>query len=223
VAGGLKIHGNRLPSAAAESPYANDRIGVLSTAAFGMSCSVMPVEIRSDDDRVFALHRVVAFDAFFGVVAGLAFLDDELDAADAAVALVEHIQIINAMPVGDRNARPGKRAGAIGKERNVNSVLRLRRRVTAVPRPSRPPGREQDASDAWPVFSLETQRAGSQPARLYGPRPLRSEASRPAAGAGAGIGAECAPSVRKGPHPQLLFTDLPEPRQAGWVPRPETR
>jgi hypothetical protein len=33
-----------LPTAEADRPYAIDRIGILSTAAFGMSCSVMPVE-----------------------------------------------------------------------------------------------------------------------------------------------------------------------------------
>ena len=32
--------------------------------------------------------------------------------------------------------------------------------------------------------------------------------------AGAGIWMRVCPSVRKGPHPQLLFTDLPEPREA---------
>jgi hypothetical protein len=62
-----------------------------------------PGRVRRDDDGVLAFHRVVALDALFGVVAGLTFLDDDLDTADAAVTLVEHRHVIN-KPVGDRNS-----------------------------------------------------------------------------------------------------------------------
>src|SRR5262249_16006711 len=44
-----------------------------------------------DPGRIFALARVIALDAFLGVVTGLALLDDQLDAADAAIPLVEHV------------------------------------------------------------------------------------------------------------------------------------
>src|ERR1700722_8213455 len=43
-----------------------------------------------------------------------------------------------------------------------------------------------------------------------------NEGSRPAA-AGAGIAVECAPSIRKGPHPQFLFADLPQAREPVWL------
>jgi hypothetical protein len=49
-----------------------DKTGILSTTAFGITCSVTPVDN----------------DTLLGVVAGLAFLDDERDTANAAVALV---------------------------------------------------------------------------------------------------------------------------------------
>src|ERR1700722_8546581 len=79
------------------------------------------------DDGEFALHGLVALDAFFGVVTGLALVNDDLGAADAAIALVEHVQIIR-HAVGDRYPGSGERAGAIAEERNVDAVFRLRRR-----------------------------------------------------------------------------------------------
>ena len=69
----------------------------MSTAALGIR------GIRIDHGRIFALDRVVALDTFLGVVAGLALLDDQLDAADAAIALVEHVQIVG-HAVGDRDS-----------------------------------------------------------------------------------------------------------------------
>ena len=83
-----------------------DRTGILSTAALGMSCSVMPVENGLTTVGVLVLDRLPALDALLGVVAGLAFLDVELDAADAAVALVEHGQVV-VHAVGDRDAGIG--------------------------------------------------------------------------------------------------------------------
>ena len=56
------------------------------------------------------LHGVIAFDAFLVLVAGLAFLDRDLDAADAAVAFIEHGQIV-VHAVGDRDAGIGERPG----------------------------------------------------------------------------------------------------------------
>ena len=80
-----------------------------------------------DDHRVLRLDRVVALEALLGVVAGLAFVDRELDAADAAVALVQHRQIV-VHAVGDRRARAGERAGAVGEQRHVDRVFGERRR-----------------------------------------------------------------------------------------------
>ena len=97
----------------------------MSTAALGISCSVIPVEYGIDDDRVLALHGVVALDALFGVVAGFALLDDELGAADAAVALVQHVQVVR-HAVGDGYPRARVGAGPIGEERNIDAVFRLR-------------------------------------------------------------------------------------------------
>src|SRR5271166_6393609 len=75
-----------------------------------------------DDHRVLRLHRIVALEALLGVVAGLALVDDELDAADASVALVEHRQVVM-HTVGDRRARSRKGAGAVGEERHVDRVF----------------------------------------------------------------------------------------------------
>ncbi len=82
--------------------------------------------VRVDDDRVLALDLLVALDALLGVVAGLAFLDVELDAADAAVALVEHVEIVG-HAAADRNAGDRKAAGAVGEQRDVDLVGRARR------------------------------------------------------------------------------------------------
>ena len=84
---------------------------------------------RVDHDRVLALHGLIAFDAFLGVVAGLAFLEHELHAADAAVALVEHAQVV-VHAVGDGRAGPGEGAGAVGEEGNIDRVLREGRKGT---------------------------------------------------------------------------------------------
>ena len=75
-----------------------------------------------DDDRLLVLHLLVAFDALLGVVAGLAFLDHELDAADAAVAGVEHVEIVM-LAVRDRDAGAGERPGAISEKGNVDLLL----------------------------------------------------------------------------------------------------
>ena len=87
----------------------------------------MPGGIGVDDERIARLHRVVAFDALLGVVAGLAFLDDDRGAADAAVPLVEHRQIV-AQAVEDGDPRPGIGAGAVAEKRNEISLRRLCRR-----------------------------------------------------------------------------------------------
>ena len=82
----------------------------------------MPVDQGLTMTGLLALHRLVAFDALLGVVARLAFLDDELDAADAAVALVQHLEIV-VHAVRDRDARARERSGPIGEERHVDLVL----------------------------------------------------------------------------------------------------
>ena len=94
-----------------------------------MSCSVIPVEYGLMTG-VAALDGVVAFDALLGVVAGLAFLDHQLLAADAAVTLVEHVEIVR-HAVGDRYLGPGKRTGPIGEQRHEDAVRGLRGRDRA--------------------------------------------------------------------------------------------
>ena len=79
---------------------------------------------RIDDRRMLALDRFPALHALLGVVAGFAFLDVELDAADAAVTLVEHVEIV-VHAVGDRDAGIGVRPGPVGEQRHVDGVLRL--------------------------------------------------------------------------------------------------
>ena len=78
------------------------------------------------DDGVLRLGLLVALDRLLGVVAGLAFLVDDLDAVHAAVALVDHRDVV-AHAVADRDARARERAGAIGIVGEVDAVLRHRR------------------------------------------------------------------------------------------------
>ncbi len=52
------------------------------------------VEERSAG-RALALQPLVAFHALVGGVAGLAFLDQQLDAVDAAVTLVDHVLVVD--------------------------------------------------------------------------------------------------------------------------------
>jgi hypothetical protein len=59
-----------------------------------------------------ALEPLVALDALLGVVLGLALLHDEPDAVDAAVALVEHREVVP-QPVGERGAARSVGAGAV--------------------------------------------------------------------------------------------------------------
>ena len=76
-----------------------------------------------DDHRMLRLHRLVAFQALGRVVAGLAFLDGDLHAADAAVALVQHLEII-VHAVGDIRAGARERTRAIGEQRHENVLGR---------------------------------------------------------------------------------------------------
>ena len=77
--------------------------------------------IRVHHHRALALDRLVALDALLGVVAGLAFLHDDLHPADAPVALVEHVEIIG-HAVGDRRSGTGVGTGAVAEQRDVDSV-----------------------------------------------------------------------------------------------------
>jgi hypothetical protein len=68
VSGAIRLRRKFLGNNDAET----DKTGILSTTAFGITCSATPVDNGT----------------LLGVVAGLAFLDDERDTANAAVALV---------------------------------------------------------------------------------------------------------------------------------------
>ena len=85
--------------------------------------------------RALALEALVAFDALVGGVAGLAFLEDDLDAVDAAVALVEERPVVGDA-VGERNAVRRIGTGAIDQRRQELLVLRQRRRRRSPPRPT---------------------------------------------------------------------------------------
>ena len=129
----------------------------MSTAALGMSCSVIPVEYGLMTTGLLALDGVVALDALLGVVAGLAFLDDEAGAADAAITLVEHVEIIG-HAVGDRYPGPGKRAGPIGEQRNVDAVRRLRRRDRGARRGHDRQAESKIFQTHWQFLLLELRR-----------------------------------------------------------------
>ena len=78
--------------------------------------------IRIDHRRALALERFIAFDAALVLVAGLAFLEHQLGAANAAVAVVQHGEVI-VHAVCDRSTRIGKGTGAIGQERYESALL----------------------------------------------------------------------------------------------------
>ena len=144
----------------------------------------MPVEYGLITTGFLLFTLLVALDALLGVVAGLAFLDDELDAADAAVALVEHVEVV-VHAVGDRDAGTGERTGAVGQQRNVDAVLRLRRGDAAR---TRRPGRTGRAENE--VFQLHRVspfvRAGVAPTGRFSVPLASSGLSRPAASARGG-------------------------------------
>ena len=138
--------------------------------------------IRRDHRRILALERLVAFDALLVLVAGLAFLDDDLGAADAAVTRVEHVEVV-VHAVGDRNAGIGERAGAVGEQRYEES----RRRPARPGRKRRPgsqrPRRERSVSSAFvsplylPVLACPGVCRSSPHPRGY-PRPRASAPDR---------------------------------------------
>ena len=72
---------------------------------------------RVVDQRAFALGRLIAFDALFGVIGGLAFRGQDLFAADPAIAFIEQGEIV-VEPIGILRAVRAVRAGAIGKVRH---------------------------------------------------------------------------------------------------------
>ena len=76
--------------------------------------------------RPLALEPLVAFDAAVGGVAGFAFLVHDLDAVDAAVALVDQ-RVVIGDAVGERDAVRRIGAGPIDQMRDELLVLRQRR------------------------------------------------------------------------------------------------
>ena len=76
--------------------------------------------------RALALETLVTLNALVGGVAGLAFLDQKLDAVDAAVALVDQVVIVG-HAVCERRAIHGVRARPVGQYRDELLVLRCRR------------------------------------------------------------------------------------------------
>ena len=82
--------------------------------------------IRVVDNRALGFGALVALDADIRFIAGLALLDDQLDAVDPAVARIEQLEIV-VQTIGDWRAAIGVTAGAVGQERDVNPIRRLRR------------------------------------------------------------------------------------------------
>ena len=77
--------------------------------------------------RALALQALVALHALVGGVAGLALLDEQLDAVDAAVALVDQVVVVG-HAVGVGHAVHGVGAGTVGQNRHELLVLRRSRR-----------------------------------------------------------------------------------------------
>src|SRR5262249_26699359 len=77
--------------------------------------------------RAFALQALVALDAAVGGIAGVAFLEHDLDAVDAAVAFVDELVVVGDT-VGEWGAIRRIGAGAVDQSRDELLVLRQRRR-----------------------------------------------------------------------------------------------
>jgi hypothetical protein len=86
------------------------------------------------------LQALVALDALVVVVAVLAFLIDELHAVEAAVARIDHVEIVG-IAVGKGDAVGRVRAGAIDEARN--ELLALRQRLARGEAQSRRRGRQR--------------------------------------------------------------------------------
>jgi len=97
----------------------------LSIDALGMRAERDAGGIRIHHHGTFRFDLLVALETLLGVVAGLALFDDDLDAADAAITLVEHVEVVG-HAVGDRRARARESAGAVGQERNIKSIRGVR-------------------------------------------------------------------------------------------------
>ena len=76
--------------------------------------------------RVLAFETLVTLNALVGGIAGLAFLDQKLDAVDAAVALIDQVVIVG-HAVCVRHAIHGVRARPVGQYRDELFVLRCSR------------------------------------------------------------------------------------------------
>ncbi len=123
--------------------------------------------------RTAVLQAFIALDAAVVVVGGLALLPGELDAADAAVALVDQVEVV-VHAVGDRDAVRRVGSGAIDQQRNEL--------LAAGQRPGREPaGQVRSPGPSWRVrFSSRPSSAPSgswfgivRPARPVSPAPLR--------------------------------------------------
>src|SRR5260221_6348496 len=96
-----------------------------------------------------ALEALIAFDALVVVVAGLAFLIGHLDAVDAAVARIDHVEIIG-IAVGEGDAVGRVRPGAI--DQAWDELLALRQRLARRKAPS------DGRSDRDQCHALKTHR-----------------------------------------------------------------
>ncbi len=76
-----------------------------------------------DEHRILGLEALVALDSLLGVVLRLAFLEGDSDAVDAAVPLVEQVEIV-VEAVGGRDPVRRVRPGAIHQERDEHLARR---------------------------------------------------------------------------------------------------
>src|SRR5262249_42830170 len=74
-----------------------------------------------------ALEPLIAFHAAVGGIPGIAFLEYDLDAVDAAIPLVDQLVVVGD-PIGERNAVRRIRAAPVHQAGNELLVLRQRRR-----------------------------------------------------------------------------------------------
>ena len=182
----------------------------MSTAAFGMICNVIPVEYGFTTAGFLALDRFPALDALLGVVAGFALFDVELHAADAAVALVEHCQIV-VHAVGDRNSRAGIGPGTVGQQRYVNLILRLCLAGEHSGCPEARAGHADKIFLAFIVFLPSFTPGGATSGLCNSPVRFGRKAIFGAmASAMVGNWVNLALSIRKRPHPEFLLADLPQ-------------
>src|SRR5262249_41654111 len=127
---------------------------------------------RIDADRVLALQALVTLDAAIRLVFGLALFPHELHAADAAVARVDELEVIDE-PVRPRHAVRRVRAGAID-EHGDEQLVGGEGRAAGERREDRDANEKAGPLHMRPPLNAEMARGAASPSRPSTTSPARA-------------------------------------------------